>query len=63
MHAAFRNAGLDSPARDESTGIAIVKVPARPFLAPVFDKWGADADAVSKRFLERVAKNLGGGLG
>jgi hypothetical protein len=22
-------------------------------------KWGADADAVSKRFLERVAKDLG----
>jgi hypothetical protein len=64
LHAAFRNAGLDSPARDKpSTGIAIIKVPARPFFGPVFDKYGADANAVSKRFLERVAKNLNGDLG
>jgi len=38
-------------------------VPARPFFGPVFDKYGADADAVSKRFLDRVAKNLSGELG
>jgi hypothetical protein len=61
---AFRAAGLDSPARSgPSTGIAIIKVPARPFLGPVFDKDGADADVVSKRFLERVVKNLGGCTG
>jgi phage gpG-like protein len=61
LHAAFRRAGLDSPGKP-STGIAIIRVPARPFLGPVFEKWGGDADAVSKRFLERVAKNLGGDL-
>lgn len=63
LHAAFRRAGLDRPAEGQSTGIAVIKVPARPFLAPVFEKHGADADAVSKRFLERVAKNLGGEFG
>ena len=63
LHAAFRKAGLDSPASDKpSIGIAIIKVPARPFLGPVFEKY-ADPDQVSRRFLERVAKNLGGEFG
>lgn len=43
LHAAFRRAGLDSP----STGIAIIKVPARPFLCPVLEKYGADAEVVA----------------
>jgi hypothetical protein len=38
-------------------------VPARPFLEPVFQKYGANVDEVSRRFLERVAKNLSGELG
>ncbi len=63
LHAAFRRAGLDSPGDGPSTGIAVIKVPARPFLGPVFEKYGADADVVSRRFLERVAKNLGGDFG
>ncbi|HYM96991.1 MAG TPA: phage virion morphogenesis protein [Candidatus Sulfotelmatobacter sp.] len=63
LHAAFRRAGLDSPSADHpSTGIAIIKVPARPFFGPVFEKY-ADPDQVSRRFLERVAKNLGGEFG
>ena len=63
LHAAFRRAGLDSPASDKpSIGIAIIKVPARPFLGPVFEKY-ADPDQVSRRFLERVAKNLGADFG
>ena len=46
-----------SPRGDQSsTGIAIIKVPARPFLLPVFEKYGADAEQVARRFLERVAK-------
>jgi hypothetical protein len=64
LHAAFRKAGLDSPASHKpSIGIGIIKVPARPFLRPVFDKYGADADEVSRRFLERIARNLGGDFG
>ncbi len=63
LHAAFRRAGLDSPRADQpSTGIAIIKVQARPFLGPVFEKY-ADPDQVSRRFLGRVINNLGGGLG
>ncbi|HTP27463.1 MAG TPA: hypothetical protein VMK12_17650 [Anaeromyxobacteraceae bacterium] len=57
---------LDRPRADNgygsSTGIAIIKVPARPFFGPVFEKY-ADADQASRRFLERVAKNLGGDFG
>jgi phage gpG-like protein len=63
LHAAFRKAGLDSPgAGQPSTGLAIVQIPPRPFLAPVFEKY-AEPSQVSRRFLERVAKNLGGDFG
>jgi hypothetical protein len=34
-----------------------------PVLSPIFEKRGADADQVSRRFLERVAKNLSGEFG
>jgi hypothetical protein len=63
LHAAFRRAGLDAPsAGPPSIGIAIIQVPARPFLAPVFDKY-ARPDEISQRFLERVAALLGGDFG
>lgn len=61
LHAAFRKARMASPAGDKpSIGIAIIKVPARPFMGPVFEKYGANADEVSRRFLARVARNLRG---
>lgn len=63
LHAAFRHAGLDRPSAGHSiTGIAIVQVLARPFLAPVFEKY-AQPDQISHRFLERVAAQLSGSLG
>ncbi|MBN1771102.1 MAG: phage virion morphogenesis protein, partial [Deltaproteobacteria bacterium] len=63
LHAAFRSAGLDSTAGDRpSVGIAVVRVAARPFLRPVFDKFGQPED-VSRRFIERVARIVGGRLG
>jgi hypothetical protein len=58
LHAAFRSAGLDSPAGDRpSVGIAVIRVPARPFLRPVFDKFGQPED-VSRRFLARIVRGL-----
>jgi hypothetical protein len=52
LHAAFRKAGLDAPDTGRrSTGIAVVQVPPRPFIAPVFEGYAADADEVSIRFL------------
>lgn len=63
LHAAFHKAGLDSWAGDKpSIGIAIIKVTARPFMGPVFEKWGKPHEA-SRRFLERVARNLDRRLG
>lgn len=64
LQAAFRKAGLDRPSGGgAATGIAIIKVPARPFLAPVFEKYGTDAEVVSKRFLDRVARLLAADFG
>lgn len=58
LHAAFRNAGLDSAAADRpSVGIAVIHVPARPFLRPVFEKYGQPED-VAQRFVERAARAL-----
>lgn len=63
LHAAFRKAGLDAPSGDRrSTGVAVIRVPPRPLLRPVFEKYGQPAD-VAKRFVERVAKLLGGDFG
>jgi phage gpG-like protein len=63
LHAAFRSAGLDAPAGDKpSTGIAVIRIPARPFLRPVFEEHGKP-DEVAERFLARVAPLLGGDFG
>jgi len=63
LHAAFRAAGLERPAGGRpSIGIAIIKVQARPFLWPVFERFG-QAEDVSRRFLDRVARSLGGDFG
>jgi hypothetical protein len=63
LHAAFRKAGLDAPAGDRrSTSVTVTRVPPRPFLRPVFEKYG-QPDQVAKRFMERVANLLGGDFG
>jgi hypothetical protein len=63
LHAAFRHAGLDGPSSGQSgTGIAVIQIPARPFLAPVFDKY-AQPEQLSRRFLERIAAQLSGDFG
>jgi phage gpG-like protein len=63
LHAAFRRAGLDGASSSRpSIGIAVIQIPARPFLAPVFDKY-AQPEQISRRFLERVAALLGGEFG
>ena len=58
LHAAFRHAGLDGPSSGQpSSGIAVIQIPARPFLSPVFEKY-AQPEQISRRFLERVAAQL-----
>lgn len=43
-----------------SKGVVVLQIPARPFLRPAFEKFKQGA---SRRFLERVAKELGLGAG
>lgn len=63
LHAAFRRAGLDAPRPGQpSTGIAVLRIPPRPFLAPVFEKY-AQPGQISRRFLDRVAAQLRGDFG
>jgi phage gpG-like protein len=63
LHAAFRKAGLDQPGTGQpSTGIAVVQMPPRPFLAPVFEKYARPED-VSRRFMDHVAAGMGGDFG
>ncbi len=63
LHAAFRRAGLErTKGSGSSTGIAVIWVPARPFLRPVLEKYGRPED-VARRFLARVAAMLGGDFG
>ena len=63
LHAAFRHAGLDGPDSGQpGTGIAVLQIPPRPFLNPVFETYAKPED-VSRRFLERVAVILDGDFG
>jgi hypothetical protein len=58
LHAVLRRAGLDRPTDHRaSTGIAVLQIPPRPFLGPVFEKYAQPAE-VARRFVERVAAHL-----
>jgi hypothetical protein len=63
LHAAFRafgsNMKSNSFPRQSSTGVIVVQIPARPFMMPVFEKFG-QPDEASKRFAERVQKLMKG---
>ena len=59
LFALLRQAGQE-PTGGSGRGVVVVQVPARPFLRPAFNKFRQGAE---RRFLERVAKELGlGGL-
>lgn len=63
LFAALRKSGLEKPATaGAKAGVVVSRIPARPFLAPVFEKYG-QPDEVSRRFWGRVAKLLGGDFG
>lgn len=61
IHAAFRKAGLP-PHSNSGIGIAIIMIRPRPFLQPVFDKYGQPQD-VQRRFFLRLIAELGGDFG
>lgn len=55
LFALFRQMGKE-PRGEGGRGVVVVQVPARPFLRPAFNKF---REGASRRFLERVAKELG----
>ncbi len=65
LFAAFKKAGIDTSrggGRSKTTGIIIVKIPKRPFLQPVFDRFGKRSVA-ARRYTRRVAVLLRGDYG
>lgn len=57
LFALLRQAGKE-PTGGSGRGVVVVQVPARPFLRPAFEKF---REGASRRFLERVAQQLGFG--
>ncbi|NNB92480.1 hypothetical protein HJC10_00265 [Corallococcus exiguus] len=55
LFALLRKAGKE-PTGGSGRGVIVVQVPARPFLRPAFERF---REGASRRFLERVAKELG----
>jgi len=55
LFALLRQAGKE-PTGGSGRGVIVVQVPARPFLRPAFDKF---REGAGRRFLERVARELG----
>jgi hypothetical protein len=55
LFALLRKAGQETTGGD-GRSVVVVQVPARPFLRPAFNRFRQGAD---RRFLERVAKELG----
>lgn len=58
----FPKAGIDTsgPPKGGSSGVVSIHIPARPFLRPVFDKWGPTS---GQRVLATMSAKLGGDLG
>lgn len=56
----LRKAGIEPRDGSGSQGIVVVKIPARPFLRPVWEKLSKDAP---KRMVRRVAQLLAGDFG
>ena len=62
LMAIFRQANILDPKDEGVKQIAIVDIPARPFMQPVFDKY-AKPDDVASRVQKRIAVLLGGAVG
>jgi hypothetical protein len=63
IFAQLRKAGATPPPGKGGRAVTVrIRIPARPFISPVIEKWGKPA-AVSGRVAKRVAKALGGAIG
>lgn len=66
LHKAFREGGVGAGGMKGSTAagsILIIKIPARPFIEPVFDKFFSDAKKTRFRVLLEMARILKGDYG
>lgn len=63
LHAMMRAGGLPEPATPNTTGIIVIQVPARPFLAPIWKMYGEPPEKVGQRFMSRVAHLLNADFG
>lgn len=57
LMAAFRKAGLAGQGR--GTGIIVTRIPARPFIRPIFEKWGPKS---KDRIGEKIGRLLAGAV-
>lgn len=62
LAAAFRAAGKPFGTGGAGGGVIRWKIPARPFIGPVIERFGKHED-IRKRFFHNVAKDMGGDLG
>lgn len=60
LQAAFGNSGAASPGK--GNGTITIRIPARPFVGPVIDRFAKPED-VRKRFFANVALSMGGDFG
>jgi hypothetical protein len=58
LSALAKEQGIAPKSKGSSSGVVVVRVPARPYLRPAFERWRKYAQA---RFLERVAWEMGFG--
>lgn len=63
LHAMFSVLGVPPKPTTGSTGMLVINIPARPFLRPIWAKYGSPPDQVANRFLSRLAHLLDGDFG
>lgn len=60
--AMLKKAGVDSKVAGRGTSKGFIRIPPRPFLGPIFERYGKPEE-IKKRFWQRVSKALGYSLG
>lgn len=67
LMASLREGGLELTQPEASAAPApaflIVRIPARPFVSPIWNKWGTPPEQVAERFMRRLAILMDGDLG
>lgn len=59
----FKKAKFKSTGGQMASGAMVIRIPARPFMAPVLERLAQDKEGLKKRFAHRIAKDMGLALG